>query len=170
MHMMQARGLRWHERRLGGRLEIGLELPLDIDLRPTTGFELGGPAEAAKPAGPAPGADAPSRGVLARWVGRVDESTWEVFSNALIQAVREAKARSAILLLDLQGLQYMSSRGLRALTLARREAGSEVDIVLCRPNDRMREILQISRYDKMFKVVDSIDPGLVIVSSYEYAG
>jgi anti-sigma B factor antagonist/stage II sporulation protein AA (anti-sigma F factor antagonist) len=50
----------------------------------------------------------------------------------------------------------MSSRGLRALTIARREAGEAVAIRLARPNPRMREILAISRYDKLFEVVDEI--------------
>jgi class 3 adenylate cyclase len=31
MQMMEGRGLPWHARRSGGRLEIGLEMPLDLD-------------------------------------------------------------------------------------------------------------------------------------------
>ncbi len=50
----------------------------------------------------------------------------------------------------------MVSRGLRALTLAQREADPDTAVILAAPNERMREILQISRYDKMFKVVDSV--------------
>ena len=88
--------------------------------------------------------------------GRVDEGTWEVFSDNLIAAVRTAKAAGLPLIVDLSELQYMVSRGLRALTLAMREAGQETQIILAAPNARMREILQISRYDKMFKVVASV--------------
>ena len=58
------------------------------------------------------------------------------------------------LVVDLTGLDYMSSRGLRALTMAKREAGDTVRITLAAPNDRMREILAISRYDKLFDVTD----------------
>ena len=94
--------------------------------------------------------------VVGKPVGRVDEATWEAFSEALIAAVRQAKQAAAPLVVDLTGLDYMSSRGLRALTLASREAAGAVAIVLAAPNDRMREILAISRYDKMFKVVDSV--------------
>ena len=93
-----------------------------------------------------------------RQAGRpVDEATWEAFSESLIAAVRQAKAADLPLVVDLSGLQYMASRGLRALTLARNEAGADMAIVLAGPNDLMREILQISRYDKLFKVVDSVD-------------
>ena len=84
--------------------------------------------------------------------GRVDETTWEAFSTALTAAVREAAAAG--------GLDYMSSRGLRALTMAKREAGDVVKITLAAPNDRMREILAISRYDKLFEVTDSVGPAV----------
>jgi anti-sigma B factor antagonist len=89
--------------------------------------------------------------------GRVDETTWEAFSNHLTVAVREAAAGKMPLVVDLSGLDYMSSRGLRALTIARREAGDEVSITLAAPNDRMREILAISRYDKLFRIADSVE-------------
>ncbi|HET6972208.1 MAG TPA: STAS domain-containing protein [Phenylobacterium sp.] len=92
--------------------------------------------------------------------GRVDEVTWERFSEALVAAVRQAAASGASLIVDLSGLDYMSSRGLRVLTIAKREAGETVAISLAAPNPQMREILQISRYDKLFRVVDSVDAGL----------
>ena len=90
--------------------------------------------------------------VVARPRGRVDETNWEAFSEGLITAVQEARAAQATLVVDLSGLDYMSSRGLRALTLAKREAGDDVGVVLAGPNARMREILAISRYDRLFTV------------------
>lgn len=89
--------------------------------------------------------------------GRVDETTWEAFSANLTAAVRQAAAANTGLVVDLSGLDYMSSRGLRALTIAKREAGEVVVITLAAPNERMREILAISRYDKLFKIVDDVD-------------
>lgn len=90
--------------------------------------------------------------------GRVDETTWEVFLGHLGDAVREAAAAGAPLVIDLSALDYMSSRGLRALTMAKREAGEAITITLAAPNARMREILAISRYDKLFAVVDDLGP------------
>ena len=87
--------------------------------------------------------------------GRVDETTWEAFSEHLIAAVRDAAAAGEMLVIDLSGLDYMSSRGLRALTIAKREAGENVAIQLAAPNPRMREILAISRYDKLFTITGS---------------
>ena len=89
--------------------------------------------------------------------GRVDETTWEAFSAHLTAAVHRASAAGAPLIIDLTGLDYMSSRGLRALTIARCEAGEATSITLAAPNDRMREIFAISRYDKLFKIVDDVD-------------
>ena len=90
--------------------------------------------------------------------GRVDESTATEFTERLIA---EAGAARGKLVLDLSGIAYMSSRGLRALTLAQREgtrAGST--LVLAKPNETMREILAISRYDMIFKVAATIDEAL----------
>lgn len=89
--------------------------------------------------------------------GRVDETTWEAFSGHLIAAVHDAAAAGLPLVVDLSRLEYMSSRGLRALTIGRREAGDAVKITLAAPNERMREILAISRYDKLFTIADSVD-------------
>jgi anti-anti-sigma factor len=96
--------------------------------------------------------------IVGQPVGRVDEATWELFSQHLIAAVRDARAAGVGLVVDLSGLDYMSSRGLRALTMAKREAGDTVPITLAAPNDRMREILAISRYDKLFEISPDAGP------------
>ena len=94
--------------------------------------------------------------------GRVDESSWQAFGEALGSAVREAARMPAkTLVVNLNGLDYMSSRGLRALTLGKREAdGAGVSVVLVAPNAIVREILQISRYDKLFRVEESVEAAL----------
>ncbi len=52
----------------------------------------------------------------------------------------------------------MTSKGLRALTLAKNEARGEVTIQLAAPNPTMRRILSISRYDMLFPVLGAVDP------------
>ena len=90
--------------------------------------------------------------------GRVDEATATAFTERLIAEAGGAREK---LVLDLSGVAYMSSRGLRALTLAQREGTrSGATIVLARPNETMREILAISRYDMIFKVADTIEDAL----------
>lgn len=94
--------------------------------------------------------------------GRVDETSWQAFGEALSGAVRDAAATPArSFVVDLADLEYMSSRGLRALTLGKREAdGAGVAMALAAPNAIVREILQISRYDKLFRVEESVDAAL----------
>ena len=90
-------------------------------------------------------------------LGRVDESTATQFTERLI----EEAATGGRIVLDLGNIPYMSSRGLRALTLAHRrgtEAGAT--LVLARPSETMREILAISRYDMIFKVYETIEAAL----------
>ncbi|RIX29259.1 STAS domain-containing protein [Sphingomonas edaphi] len=97
--------------------------------------------------------------VILKVIGRVDEATWNSFSEGLSGAVRNARDDGLTrLIVDLQQLAYMSSRGLRALTVAKREADEAgVNISLASPNDVMREILAISRYDKLFTVTDTAE-------------
>ncbi len=89
--------------------------------------------------------------LVGRWQGRVDESNWQAFSDALVGAI--AAAGSHHFVVDLSGVDYMSSRGLRALSTAlaaAKQAG--VDMSLAAPGEAMRQILSISRYDKLFAV------------------
>lgn len=90
-------------------------------------------------------------------VGRVDEESWRDFSAHLNAAVRDAAGASIPLVLDLSGLEYMTSKGLRALTMAKKEAAGAITISLAAPNETMRRILSISRYDMLFPVVDDVD-------------
>jgi len=75
----------------------------------------------------------------------------------IVSAVREAVGAEVPLVIDLSGLEYMTSKGLRALTMAKNEAKGAVAIRLAAPNATMRRILAISRYDMLFPVVASVD-------------
>lgn len=91
--------------------------------------------------------------------GRVDESSWVAFGVGLSEGIEQAKqAGQSRMIIDLAGLDYMSSRGLRVLTVAKREGeDAGVTVSLASPNDVMREILAISRYDKLFMITDRVD-------------
>ena len=89
--------------------------------------------------------------------GRVDEATWEAFGGGLSEAIQQA-GRSGLptVVIDLSELDYMSSRGLRVLTVAKRQADeAAIAIELASPNEVMSEILAISRYDKLFTITGS---------------
>ena len=90
--------------------------------------------------------------------GRVDESSWKDFDSELSSAVVRASRESLrTLVIDLSGIEYMSSRGLRALTAASQQGrAAGVTIRLAAPNEVMREILEISRYDRLFDIDDTV--------------
>ena len=94
--------------------------------------------------------------------GRIDELHWEAFADALKNAVAEARTDGLRkLVLDLSGVAYISSRGLRALTLGKRQADEAgLPIVLAASGEVVREILAISRYDKIFTLAGSVDAAL----------
>ena len=90
--------------------------------------------------------------------GRVDDTSWESFLAEISAAISQAAVLGLPLIIDLDAIDYMSSRGLRVLTLAKRAAETaRVDLTLARPNARMAEILAISRYDKIFTVTQDME-------------
>ncbi|MGH6729193.1 MAG: STAS domain-containing protein [Sphingomicrobium sp.] len=97
--------------------------------------------------------------IIVRVTGRVDESTWVAFGAGLSEAIQLARqSRIGAVIIDLAALDYMSSRGLRALTVAKREGDeASIAISLASPNEVMREILAISRYDKLFTITDTVE-------------
>lgn len=100
--------------------------------------------------------------IVASPVGKIDESTANSFGAQMEEAaVRAGESAAKKLVLDCAGIDYMSSRGLRALTLAKRKAdGAGAAILLAAPNEIITEILAISRYDKLFKVTDTVEAAL----------
>jgi anti-sigma B factor antagonist len=91
--------------------------------------------------------------------GRVDESSWVAFGVGLSEAIEKARAAGLDrVVIDLAQLEYMSSRGLRVLTVAKREGeGAGATVSLASPNEVMREILAISRYDKLFEITETVE-------------
>ena len=94
--------------------------------------------------------------------GRIDEANSDAFAEELAASVTlAAAAPGRRLIVNMAGLDYMSSRGLRALTIAKRQADAAgVTIILAAPNSIMREILAISRYDKLFTIAQTLDTAL----------
>ena len=103
--------------------------------------------------------DTTSGAVIVTPHGKVDEATWEAFGRHLDSGIRRATQENrGALVINLASLEYMSSRGLRALTIAKRQAdASGVAITLAAPNEVMREILAISRYDKLFPITETVE-------------
>jgi anti-sigma B factor antagonist len=86
--------------------------------------------------------------------GRVDSATAPDFEKAL-QALIQA-SRSQIVL-DLKGVDYMSSAGLRAMVSALKAAKSGGgDLRLAQPSERVRAVLELAGLDAIFTTYDDL--------------
>jgi anti-anti-sigma factor len=93
--------------------------------------------------------------------GRIDHSNAEAFGKAVAPHVEACAQMGPRLLFDLSGLEYISSAGLRVLMLASKRAipaGGRIGVAA--PTALVREILEISRFDLVFPVFDSVEKGL----------
>ncbi len=82
--------------------------------------------------------------------GRVDSVNANEFGAALDKALRDGKRN---LVLDLSGVEYMSSAGLRemvrVLKQVRREGG---DLRLAALSERVQEVLELAGLDTIFEI------------------
>ena len=83
--------------------------------------------------------------------GRLDGTAAEPLHQTLIELIAEAPLR---LVLDLGGMSYVSSAGLRILLLAAKQArGSNIKLVLCALRPNIEEVFEISGLASVFNIV-----------------
>jgi anti-sigma B factor antagonist len=85
--------------------------------------------------------------------GRVDSSTASQMAQALETANESGKYK---LVVDMAGLEYMSSAGFRALLAAQRNSKkyNRGEVVLVNVPDRIREALELAGFTELFKTFD----------------
>jgi anti-anti-sigma factor len=97
--------------------------------------------------------------------GRLDHDNCEAFRAGLKPHLEHATANRQRIVLDLSGLEYVSSAGLRCFMLAAKEMGTQGGkIVLAALRPVVAEIFQISRFDMVFEVYPSVREALAAVS------
>ena len=93
--------------------------------------------------------------------GRIDHLNADAFGKAVAPHVEACNKDGPRLLFDLSSLEYISSAGLRILMLASKRAipaGGRIGVAA--PTALVREILEISRFDLVFPVFDTVNAGL----------
>jgi anti-anti-sigma factor len=93
--------------------------------------------------------------------GRIDHQSADGFSAALAPYLDECKRGGDRLLIDLSSLEYISSAGLRVLMIAtKRTKPGGGELAVAAPQETVREVLEITRFNLVFPVHATLDDGL----------
>jgi anti-sigma B factor antagonist len=98
--------------------------------------------------------------------GRLDATTVGYLESVLSPAldVVTANAKTA-LLLNLQGLTYVSSSGLRVLLSARATARRRtIRLILCALSPHVREVFDLVGFSTLFEIYESCDDALIALA------
>lgn len=92
--------------------------------------------------------------------GRIDMTTSDAFRDRLLGMLDGGKP----LVIDMSGVSYISSAGLRALMIGSRQAHSAgTRLAVAAPQPVVMEIFKISRFDKVLSCHASVDDALAAV-------
>ena len=87
------------------------------------------------------------------------------FHNAIF---REIQGQNVPIVLDLGGLTYINSMGLRSVLLvAKRQQENKVKFVVCSLSESMRKVFEITCFDRIIPVVDSRSEAIAAVTNAE---
>jgi anti-anti-sigma factor len=93
--------------------------------------------------------------------GRIDHASAETFARALQPHLDRCKAGEAALIIDMSGVDYISSVGLRALMVAAKQAEAQAGrIAIAALSPMVREVFEISRFDMVFKIHGTLEEAL----------
>ena len=97
--------------------------------------------------------------------GRLDQDTCEAFRGDLMKEVEAAARAGGGVVLDLSGLEYVSSAGLRCFMLASRQAKQhQMKIYVAALQPMVREIFEISHFNLIFQVFPTVREALGTIS------
>jgi anti-anti-sigma factor len=104
--------------------------------------------------------------IVMRVEGRIDHLTAKGFENGLLPLLDGCTGETKKAVLDLSGVTYMSSAGLRVLMLAARQCQKQQGvIVLAALPPMLQEVFRISRFDMLLKIFDTVPAALEAISS-----
>jgi anti-anti-sigma factor len=98
--------------------------------------------------------------------GRLDQDNCDAFRADLMAHVERSARNGGTVVLDLAGLEYVSSAGLRCFMLASREAksrGGRIFVAALQP--MVAEIFEISHFTLLFQVFPAVREALAAASS-----
>ena len=97
--------------------------------------------------------------------GRLDHDNCENFREELAPHLARSAKESAAIVLDLSGLEYVSSAGLRCFMLAAKQAKAQNSrIVIASMQPVVAEIFQIARFNLVFEAYPKVRDALAALS------
>ncbi len=104
--------------------------------------------------------------VVLQVLGRLDQDTCDGFRGDLMGHVESAARDGGAIVLDLSGMEYVSSAGLRCFMLASRQAKAQQGkIFVAALQPMVREIFEISHFNLVFQVFPTVREALGAVST-----
>ena|SRR5215471_5988608 len=93
--------------------------------------------------------------------GRVDLTTASSFQDLLLPRLTDCTGETKKVLLDLSGIHYMSSAGLRVLVLAARQCKQQQgEMVLAALPPFLQDVFRIAHFDVLFKMFATVSMAL----------
>ncbi len=97
--------------------------------------------------------------------GRLDHDNCESFREELAPHLARSAKESTAIVLDLSGLEYVSSAGLRCFMLAAKQAKAQNSrIVIASMQPVVAEIFQIARFNLVFEAYPKVRDALAALS------
>ena len=97
--------------------------------------------------------------------GRLDHDNCDAFQHDLADHLDACAQSGGALVLDMSGIEYVSSAGLRCLMIAARQAAARQGrVVAAAPQAVVAEILQISRFNLVLPVYPTTREALAAVA------
>lgn len=101
--------------------------------------------------------------LLAKPKDRIDGSNSRVFEESLVEAIGDS---GCSVILDFEELHYISSAGLRAILLtAKKVKNSQGQLVLCALTEPIKEVFELSGFDKIIPIYANRDEAVAALSS-----
>ncbi len=102
-----------------------------------------------------------SRAVVLSPEGRIDQAQAADFQAAIESHLKQLPPGVRDVVLDFAAVQYIDSAGLRALLVVSRKAKrDEVRMVVSGLTSTVREVFEISRFNAVFTLFDSVEAAL----------
>ncbi len=99
-------------------------------------------------------------------VGRIDQETAADFQATLMDGIREIIDGDGHMVLNFAGVAFISSLGLRSLMIGAKELrAADRKFLIADLTPIVQEVFQISRFDRVIDVHDTLDDAMVALVS-----